>query len=78
MINGELDAVEDLKYITQHKARNIISHYVKNVPLREDIVSGIKDNEITGFILKDIMKELNDIQTIKKLIQDRISLLHSS
>jgi len=49
MIRNDPSAKEDFEYQTKQGARRIIGKYVKNVEIREKLVSLVKEESITGF-----------------------------
>lgn len=72
MIRGDPSAKEDFEYQTKQGARRIIGKFVKNVDIREDLVNVVKeDDSITGFQLKDILRDKFTFEAIRDAIVAR-------
>ena len=74
MIRGDPSAKEDFEYQTKQGARRIIGKFIKNVDIREDLVKVINDESITGFQLKDILRDNFTFDKIKDAILARQDL----
>ena len=74
MIRGDPSAKEDFEYQTKQGARRIIGKFIKNVDIREDLVKVINDESITGFQLKDILRDNFTFDKIKDAIVARQDL----
>lgn len=74
MVRGDPSAKEDFQYQTQQGGRRIIGKFVKNLEIREKLVESVKEDAITGFQLKDILRDNFTFETIRDAIiarQDR-------
>ena len=49
MIRNDPTAKEDFEYQTKQGARRIIGKFVKNLDIRENLVTIVQDEGITGF-----------------------------
>lgn len=49
MLRNDPTAKEDFEYQTKQGARRIIGKFVKNLEIRENLVTIVKDECITGF-----------------------------
>jgi pyruvate dehydrogenase complex dehydrogenase (E1) component len=49
MIRNDPTAKEDFEYQTKQGARRIIGKFVKNLEIRENLVTIVQDEGITGF-----------------------------
>lgn len=68
MVRGDPSAKEDFQYQTQQGGRRIIGKFVKNNEIREKLVTCVKEDGITGFQLKDILRDNFTFETIRDAI----------
>ena len=57
MVRNDPSAREDFEYQTKQGGRRIIGKFVKNIDIREKLVDVLKEECITGFQLKDILRD---------------------
>lgn len=74
MVGGSDEKVnEDFELLTKQKAKRIVNQFIINKKMQDRIVNIIKDEAITGFILKDIMKTSFNFTDIEKNLKEKMS-----
>lgn len=74
MARGDQSAKEDFQYQTRQGARRIIGKFVKNREIREQLVAVVEEEGLTGFQLKDILRDNYTYETLRDAIVARQSL----
>ena len=77
MVRNDPSAREDFEYQTKQGGRRIIGKFVKNIDIREKLVDVLKEECITGFQLKDILRDNYTFQSISDAITARQKLNES-
>lgn len=71
MARGDQNAKEDFQFQTKQGARRIIGKFVKNKEIREKLVNITDEDGLTGFQLKDILKDNYTYESISEAIKAR-------
>lgn len=71
MARGDQTAKEDFEYQTRQGARRIIGKFVKNKEIREKLVTAVEEGGLTGFQLKDILRDNYTYETLRDAIVAR-------
>lgn len=83
MIKGSKSAEADFHYLNHHRAREILVQNMQSIDIVEEIMKVFPDQwdaetkTLTGFQLKDIMKESYGLDQLKESIQKRIKANNS-
>lgn len=71
MARGDQSAKDDFEYQTRQGARRIIGKFVKNKEIREKLVAAVDEGGLTGFQLKDILRDNYTYETLRDAIVAR-------
>lgn len=65
MMTGDAETKEHFKYLSKHGIRGIVSTFISNERVLQQIVDNIPEGVLTGFHLKDIFDSTNKPNEIR-------------
>ena len=74
ILSKDFAGLEDFKYLTEHSARQMLTKYIQNKDILEELITYIEPDSMTGFQLKDIIVKKYSPDDITDAIKERVEL----
>jgi len=73
MIKRNADTKADFRFLKENQTRSIMSKFVKNEQLCDDLVNLVEEETVTAFQLKDLMRVNHSYDSIKAAIIEQVN-----